>query len=316
MGTPEFAVHSLKAVFNSHHEVSAVVTVPDKPKGRGLYVSQSAVKQFALENNLKVLQPVKLKSATGGEAFISELKSLDADVFVIVAFRILPKEVFTLPRYGSFNLHASLLPKYRGAAPINWVIINGEEETGVTTFFLDKQVDAGNIILQKRCSVAPEDNAGTLHDKLAELGADVVIKTLSLIEEKKNDVPLSAQDNSLASSAPKIFTDFCKIDFHKSSSEVFNFIRGLSPYPTGYIIYNGKRIKIYSSKLHPPSAEHPHLPLNHVQPGEAIIQGGRFFIACSNGFIEITELQMEGKKRMTAEEFLRGNAIKEKHIFD
>ncbi len=303
MGTPEFAVPPLEAIFHSNHKILSVVTAPDKPRGRGLKLSQSAVKKFASENNLNILQPLKLKD----ENFINQIKELHPDLIVIIAFRILPAEVFTIPQYGSVNLHASLLPKYRGAAPINWAIINGEKETGVTTFFLKEKVDTGNIILQEKCKISDDDNAGTLHDKLAQLGIKVIKNTLDLIEENKGNVKLLKQDESLASAAPKIFRDNCKIQWDTSVNKVHNLIRGLSPYPGAFTIYNGKALKIFSSSLE-----------NSMDigatPGEIIINDEKMFVSCNDGVIEITGLQLEGGRRMNISEFLRGHDIENGHI--
>ena len=244
MGTPEFAVPSLEILLNSHHEIAAVVTVPDKPQGRGLKLNESDIKKFALKHKLKILQPEKLKE----ESFVNEIKSLAPDIIVVVAFRILPKEVFTIPVYGTFNLHASLLPKYRGAAPINWALINGETETGVTTFFLKEKVDTGNVIMQNKCDIDEEDDAGTLHDKLSLLGAKTVMSTVNLIEMTNGNVPVYEQDEVLFTTAPKITREFCKINWDNDVSTIHNFVRGLSPYPAAYTILNGKIVKIFKTK--------------------------------------------------------------------
>ena len=295
MGTPEFAVPSLKILLNSRHKISCVVTVPDKPQGRGLKVSESAVKKFAIENKLKVFGPKNLKD----ESFINEIKSLNPDLIVVVAFRLLPKEVYTIPKYGSINLHASLLPRYRGAAPINWAIINGEKETGVTTFFLQDRVDTGNIIMQNYCEITEEDDAGTLHDKLMELGALTVYSTVNLIEQSNGKPPVYKQNDKEATPAPKIFKEDCMIDCNKPVEEIYYFIRGLSPYPAAYTIYKDKMIRIYKSGETNESTS--------GKPGEFKVNDGKIFISCSNGMLEILELQLESKKRMNAKEFLNGN---------
>jgi len=295
MGTPQFAVPSLKVLLNSHHKISAVVTVPDKPKGRGQQLAQSDIKKFALEQGLNILQPVSLKD----DEFTEEIKSLHPDLIVVVAFRILPKNIFKIPKYGSINLHASLLPKYRGAAPINWAIINGERETGVTTFFLQEKVDTGNIIMQSTVDITTEDNAGSLHDKLMAIGAETVFDTVELIESSGGSPAALKQNNGEATPAPKIFKEDCKIDFDNSVDKVYDFIRGLSPYPGAYTEYNGKMIKIYSTiKSHWDSLK---------GPGRFFIKEGRLYVSCLNEFLEITELQIEGKRRMGTQEFLNGH---------
>ncbi len=233
MGTPDFAIPSLKAIYQSKYDLIAVVTTPDKERGRGQKVTFTPVKQFAVENNIPVYQPEKLK---GNDEFVNQMKELQPDLFVVVAFRILPKEIFEIPKYGSFNLHASLLPKYRGAAPIQWAIIKGETETGLTTFKLAEKVDTGNIYLQVKVPIHPEDNFGTLHDRLSELGADVIMQTISLIES--GNYQLLPQDDSLASPAPKITKEICKIDWNKPAEEIHNLVRGLSPYPAAFFIHN------------------------------------------------------------------------------
>lgn len=294
MGTPRFAVPSLKILLNTHHRISAVVTIPDKPKGRGQHISESDVKEFALLNGLNFLQPVNLRE----QEFIDEIKSLEPDLIVVVAFRILPKSIFKIPKYGSFNLHASLLPKYRGAAPINWAIINGERETGVTTFFLQEKVDTGNIILQKSIDIASDDNAGTLHDKLMELGAQAVYSTVSMIENSEGNAPINKQNNSEATPAPKIFKEDCRINFDLSVDKVYDFIRGLSPYPGAFTEYNGKVLKIFSTvKSRWDSLK---------GPGRFFIKEDKLYVSCLNEFLEVTELQLEGKKRMHSKEFLNG----------
>lgn len=304
MGTPDFAVPSLRMLIASHHSLPAVVTALDKPQGRGLRISESAVKKVALENNLNILQPGNLNDSD----FISSIKRLSPDVIVIVAFRILPKEVFQLSKYGSFNLHASLLPEYRGAAPINWAIINGEKETGVTTFFLKEKVDTGNIIMQNKCEILEDDDAGTLYDKLAEFGAKTVMSTLNLIEMTNGNVPVYSQDESLSSSAPKIFKDMCRISWRKSTENVINFIRGLSPSPGAYTVFNDKIMKIYKARKHIAN-----IPNNGY--GSVKLEDSRLFVSCEDGSAEILELQVEGKKRMPASEFLRGLKFQDGFVF-
>ncbi len=297
MGTPEFAVPSLETLLNSNHRISAVVTVQDKPKGRGLKLSESAVKVFALSKGLKLFQPQKMKE----ENFIEEIKLLNPDLIVVVAFRILPKEIYTIPRYGSINLHASLLPKYRGAAPINWAIINGETETGVTTFFLKEKVDEGSIIEQNKCSIGANDDAGALHDKLSLLGAESVLSTVDIIDESGGNVPVFEQDESMASSAPKIFKQDCKIVWNKSALEVHNLVRGLSPSPGAFSILEGRTFKIFKSSVRE--------DISPSEPGNITVAGSKLYVSCANGALEILELQTEGKRRMLAAEFLKGNKI-------
>lgn len=292
MGTPDFAIPSLKAIYQSKHDLIAVVTTPDKERGRGQKVTFTPVKQFAVENNIPVFQPEKLK---GNDEFVNQMKELQPDLFVVVAFRILPKEIFEIPKYGSFNLHASLLPKYRGAAPIQWAIIKGETETGLTTFKLAEKVDTGNIYLQVKVPVYPEDNFGTLHDRLSELGADVVLKTISLIES--GNYQLLPQDDSLASPAPKITKEICKIDWNKPAEEIHNLVRGLSPYPAAFFVYNEKVIKVYRTEV---------VKDMHLKPSEFHQTKKELIVGCGKDAVKILEIQQEGKKRMSIEEFLRG----------
>lgn len=299
MGTPDFAIPSLRAVFNSKHQLLAVVTAPDKERGRGQKVTFTPVKQFAVEHNIPVYQPEKLKN---NFTFIEQMKSLEPDLFVVVAFRILPKEIFEIPKYGSFNLHASLLPKYRGAAPIQWALINGETETGLTTFKLAEKVDTGNIYLQIKVPIFPEDNFGTLHDRLSELGADVVMRTIGMIES--GDYKLLPQEDALASPAPKITKEICKIDWNKSADEIHNLVRGLSPYPAAFFIYKDKVIKIYKTEV---------VTGMKLQPFEFHQTKKELIVGCGKNAIRILELQQEGRKRMSAEEFLRGFSFKKEN---
>ncbi|MEJ5350903.1 MAG: methionyl-tRNA formyltransferase [Melioribacteraceae bacterium] len=294
MGSPEFAIPSLEKLLNSNHTVELVVSAPDKERGRGKKLLPTPVKEFALSKGLKVLSPISLKE----ENFIKQLKEINPDLFVVVAFRILPQDVFTIPSKGSFNLHASLLPKYRGAAPIQWALINGEKETGVTTFFLEEKVDTGNIILQEKIEIEDEDNFGTLHDKLMILGADVVLKTVELINT--GNYELIKQDDSLASPAPKITKEICRIDWSKSAIEIHNLVRGLSPHPCAFFEHNGKIYKVYKTKV----VENRNLEQSKIHQTKKEI-----FVGTSSGAIQILELQMEGRKRMSAEEFLRGYSL-------
>lgn len=290
MGTPDFAIPSLRKLYESNHNVAAVVTTPDKERGRGQKVSFTPVKEFAIEHNIPVLQPEKLKD----EGFINDLKNYNADLFVVVAFRILPREVFSLPPKGSFNLHASLLPKYRGAAPIQWAIINGEKETGVTTFALEDKVDTGNVYLQEKINIDDTDDLGSLHDKLSLIGADVVLDTVNLIESE--NFILKQQDNSHASPAPKITKETGKIDWNNSAGSIHNLIRGLSPFPAAYFFYKDTQIKVYKTEISE----------KNLNPGEIYFDKKELIIGCKNSSLKILELQKEGKKRLSAEEFLRG----------
>lgn len=290
MGTPDFAIPSLKKIHESKHEVAAVVTAIDKERGRGQKLSFTPVKEFALQNNIPVLQPEKLKD----ENFINQLKEINADLFVIVAFRILPQEVFNIPKYGSFNLHGSVLPKFRGAAPIQWAIIKGEKETGVTTFKLAEKVDTGNIYLQDSIPLNEDDNFEVIHDKLSLVGADLVLKTIDLIES--GNYTLQQQDNSLASPAPKITKETGQLNFENTAREVNNLIRGLSPFPGAYFNHNNKIIKVYKAKI----------SNMKLQPGEKKVIGEQLYIGCKEDSIEILELQQEGRKKMDSSAFLRG----------
>ncbi len=298
MGTPDFAVPSLEILLKNNFTVSAVVTTPDKPRGRGQQVSFTPVKEFALKHSITVLQPDSLKDPL----FISQLTALQPDLFVIVAFRILPKEVYTIPEKGSFNLHASLLPKYRGAAPINWAIINGDNESGVTTFFLQDKVDTGNIILQSRVPIIGEMNAGELHDALSDIGSKAVLETVQLIESGNADA--KQQDNTVASPAPKIFKETCRINWNQPMETVHNFIRGLSPYPAAWTVHNEKVIKIFKSKKM--ESELQFSGISNTDAGIITTDEKKLFVKTADGLLEILELQQEGKKRMSAEEFLRG----------
>lgn len=295
MGTPDFAVPTLEILLANSYPIKAVVTAPDKPRGRGQELSPTPTKTIALKHQLSVLQPESLKDPV----FTASIRDLNPDLIIVVAFRILPKEIFTIPRLGSFNLHASLLPKYRGAAPINWAIINGEKETGVTTFFLQEKVDTGNTLLQARLPITHEDNAGTIHDKLAEVGAEIVLHTVRLIEQGK--AITRRQDDTLASPAPKIFKEDCRIDWRQPAEKIHNRIRGLSPYPTAFTTHHGKVIKLYKSHV----AE----GTSTGEPGKVQVTGSNLHVATGDRMIAIDELQQEGRKRMGVEEFLRGYKI-------
>ena len=296
MGTPDFAVGILDAIYQANYEIAAVITAPDKPAGRGQKLHQSAVKLYAEEKNLKVLQPTNLKS----EAFLEELKSLNANLQIVVAFRMLPKVVWDMPKLGTFNLHASLLPDYRGAAPINWVLINGEEKTGVTTFFIDEKIDTGAIILKKETNILPNETAGILHDRLMVLGAETVLETLQLIEN--NQVQTTIQPAEDTKTAYKLNRENCKINFNQKSLSVYNHIRGLNPYPSAYTIVkdgeNEWNVKLHDVRY---SIE------NHsFDPGKFITTKKNISITTADGFIEIDTLQFPGKKKMKAVELLNG----------
>jgi len=300
MGTPEFAIPSLRTLLEHGYNVVSVVTAPDKPQGRGQKVAPSPVKELALDRNLPVLQPQKLNDP----AFVSAVSNLQPELIVVVAFRILPPEVFKIPRLGSFNLHASLLPKFRGAAPINWAIIKGEEETGVTTFFLREKVDTGAVILQARVRIGPDETAGELHDRLADLGAQVVLQTVRAIE-LDTAKPL-AQDESGSSLAPKIFRQDCEIDWRKPALQIHNFVRGLSPSPCAWTRHRGKVIRVYRTERVEDDRIHP-----GEEPGVVVDAGGsRLLIGTRAGLVALAELQQEGRKRMGIAEFLRGFPLK------
>ncbi len=294
MGTPEFAVPSLEILIENGWNVVGVITAPDKPKGRGQKLIPSPVKESALKHGLTVLQPTNLKSPE----FLAELKELNADLQIVVAFRMLPESVWNMPPIGTFNLHASLLPNYRGAAPINWAIINGEKETGVTTFFLKHEIDTGSIIFQEKIQILEEDDLGTIYEKLMKLGSELVLKTVEAIA--KDEVNPQPQDErEFIHHAPKIFKETCKIDWTKTALEIHNLVRGLSPYPAAWTELDGKVCKIYKSKVEKPKKK--------LAPGEAVSDGKSFLkFGTSDGLLDVLELQLEGKKRMGIEDFLRG----------
>jgi methionyl-tRNA formyltransferase len=310
MGTPDFAIPSLQKLIDVNHEILAVVTAPDKQRGRGKEFSFTPVKEFALKNNLQIFTPGELLD----HEFVSQIKKLNGDLFVVVAFRILPKELYTLPKYGSINLHASLLPKYRGAAPIQWSLINGDKETGVTTFFLQDKVDTGNIILQKNIPIEDKDDFGSLHDKLMYIGADVLINTVELIE--KENVIVTEQENSLATPAPKITKELCEINWNKSATEIHNLVKGLSPYPGAFFFYKGKIFKVFKTKIQSEVISQGfEWKSISIGLGKKIVHlkvlqtKKNIFIETGSDIIQILELQSEGRKRMTTEEFLRGSSL-------
>jgi methionyl-tRNA formyltransferase len=293
MGTPEFAVASLSNLVDEGCQIVGVITAPDKPAGRGMELQQSAVKKYALEKGLTVLQPEKLKDPQ----FLETLQSLNADLQIVVAFRMLPEIVWNMPPMGTLNLHGSLLPQYRGAAPINWAIINGEKTTGVTTFRLKHEIDTGDVLLAEEIKIEEDNNAGTLHDKMKEIGARVLFKTVvGLAENSINETP---QSNSNIKHAPKIFTETCKIDWNKTADEIHNLIRGLSPYPAAFTYLEEKKLKIFNAKKE--------ITIPQINPGLFDTDGKTFLrFTCTDGFVHILELQLEGKKKMNIEDFLRG----------
>ena len=299
MGTPEFAVASLDAILRAGYPVVAVITAPDKPAGRGMQLTESAVKKYAREKELLILQPEKLKAP----AFLDQLRSLAADLQIVVAFRMLPEVVWNMPPMGTVNLHGSLLPQYRGAAPINWAVINGETETGVTTFKLQQDIDTGNILLQDRFPIGPTETAGDVHDRMKEIGARLLVRTIEGLAA--NNLTATPQENPAdLRHAPKIFTETAHIDWTKPTTEIYNLIRGLSPFPTAFTQLDGKLLKIYQSI--PAIEPHPALPPGHVDTD----QKSYLQFATADGFIRVIELQLEGKKKMKIEDFLRGYKLR------
>jgi methionyl-tRNA formyltransferase len=299
MGTPEFAVASLDALVKAGCTIVGVITAPDKPAGRGLTLQQSAVKKYAVAHHLNVLQPEKLKDAE----FLHQLKLLKADLQIVVAFRMLPETVWNMPPLGTINVHGSLLPQYRGAAPINWAVINGERETGVTTFKLKHEIDTGNILMQQSFSIGENETAGEVHDTMKEIGAALLIKTIKGLANKTlvESPQLSTTNYQLSTlnHAPKIFTETGKIDFTKSVAEIHNLIRGLSPFPGAFTFLNDKMLKVYKSEKE--------MTLPSSAPGKYETDGKTFLkFACANGYIIVKELQLEGKKKMTIADFIRG----------
>ncbi len=304
MGTPEFAVATLQMLVENNCNVVAVVTAADKPSGRGLQVHTSAVKDYAVSKSIAVLQPTNLKSPD----FLEELRSYQADLQIVVAFRMLPESVWAMPKLGTFNLHASLLPQYRGAAPINWAIINGETETGVTTFFLTHDIDTGDVILQEKVAIQPTDTVGVLYEKLMNIGAKLALKTVNLIRqvyENANSTYVLQKQAQMSEvtreikHAPKIFKETCQIDFNKTSAQVYNFIRGLSPYPAAWTLLQTKVLKIYDAEI---------LLEQHKETYGIVTSDGKTYLrfATQDGWLVANEIQLEGKKRMNIVDFLRG----------
>ncbi len=309
MGTAEFAVPCLKKIHESRHNIAAVVTAPDLPRGRGQKVSFTPVKEFAAERRIDVLQPGAEKGSLRDPMFIEHLKSYNADLFLVVAFRILPPEVFELPPLGSINLHGSLLPKFRGAAPINWAIIRGEKETGVTTFFIQKQVDTGNMILQKSLPIGEDETAGEVHDRLSLLGAEALMETVELVADGK--APKMIQDESLVSTAPKIFKEQCKIDWNRPAIEIKNFVRGLSPYPCAYTTIHNEPFKIFKVSIDPNRSSNEaagHIAAIDKQEGIAVV-------SADQKLVWIKDIQPPSKKKMSVQEFLRGHDVGDWKIF-
>ena len=295
MGTPEFAVPALEKLVEAGWNVVGVITAPDKPQGRGQKLVGSPVKEAAERLGLHILQPTNLKNPE----FQQELRDLKADLQIVVAFRMLPESVWNMPPLGTFNLHASLLPDYRGAAPINWAIINGETETGVTTFFLKHEIDTGSIIFQEKVAILPEDDLGSVYEKLMNIGSDLVLRTVEAIA-KDEVAPLPQDESKALHHAPKIFKETCKIDFSHSAESIHNLIRGLSPYPAAWMEFQGKTCKVFKSKV---NSE----PLLNKEVGQWESDGKSFLrFQCGEGSLEIIELQLEGKKRMKIDELLRG----------
>ncbi|MCP9768858.1 methionyl-tRNA formyltransferase [Lacihabitans sp. LS3-19] len=300
MGTPDFAVATMQRLVENGFEVVAAITAPDKPVGRGLKMSESPVKKYALSQNIPVLQPEKLKN----KAFLEELETYKADLQVVVAFRMLPEVVWSMPKMGTINLHGSLLPQYRGAAPINWAVINGESMTGVTTFFIEKEIDTGKVIFSETIPIGEKDSAGDLHDKMMWIGGDLMVKTVRAIE--KGEYPSVPQDfDKELKPAPKIFKETCKIDWNQSSERIYNFIRGLSPYPAAWTFLDQKVLKIFETELVLDTL--PDLETFVFENIEFLTDHKKYLlIKSSDGYLGIKSLQLEGKKRMTTEEFLRG----------
>lgn len=296
MGTPDFAVATLDALLKEKFNVVGVVTAPDKPAGRGQKLNESAVKKYALENNLTILQPTNLKS----EDFIAQLSNLKANLQIVVAFRMLPKIVWQMPQFGTFNLHASLLPDYRGAAPINWAIINGETKTGVTTFFIDEKIDTGNIILQETVFIGENETLGELHDKLMAVGSKLVVKTVQLIEADK--VLTIKQQETEGKAAPKIFSETCKINWNETLDNIYNLIRGLNPYPAAWttLINNNEAIKMKIFDIKKEYANH------NYKAGKIITLKNEIKVAVTDGFIIIDTLQLAGKRKMDSKSLLNG----------
>lgn len=297
MGSPDFAIPSLEKIYHSEHTISAVVSNIDKRRGRGSETAPTPVKAKALELGLKVIEVEDLKS----DEFHQQLMALEADLFVVVAFRVLPKSVLEIPKIGSVNLHASLLPKYRGAAPIHWAVMNGEEKTGCTIFFLDEKVDTGNIILQEELWIDTNETTGEVYNRLMEKGSVTLLKAVNQISDKS--YTLSIQNGEEATPAPKLFKEDCHIDFNQSAEIVHNKIRGLSPFPTAWALLDGAKFNMYKSRLG---------PMSNVGPGEIFVKNEMLLVGCKDGTIELLEIQFPGKKKMNTHDFLKGNVLEGK----
>jgi methionyl-tRNA formyltransferase len=297
MGTPEFAVASLDILIENNFDVVGVVTATDKLGGRGnKQLIESAVKQYAVQKNIPILQPEKLKNPE----FIEILRGWHADLFVVVAFRMLPEIIWTMPRLGTMNLHGSLLPRYRGAAPINWAVINGEKETGVTTFFLKHEIDTGDVLLTDRFPIGEDETAGEVHDKMMQIGAKTLLKSVEMVE--KGNYVLKPQEDTEATHAPKIFTETCEINFNQTTQKVHNFIRGLSPYPTAWTTLDGLKLKVYKSQKE--------ITLPQIEVGKFVSDNKNYVkVSTQDGFIHLLDLQLEGRKRMDVKSFLNGYKI-------
>lgn len=308
-GTPDFAVESLSRLVDGGYNVAAVVTMPDKPAGRGRQLQESDVKRYAVEHGLPVLQPVSLKD----EAFIEELRSFGAQLFIVIAFRMLPEAVWQMPPLGTFNLHASLLPRYRGAAPINWAVMNGDTETGVTTFFLKHEIDTGDVIQQRSCPIGRHENVEDIHDRLMAMGADMVIETVdAIIAGTVKPIP---QDQMLTAGqqptpAPKIFKDTCRIDWNRPAEALYNHIRGLSPYPAAWTTIENEEAKDCTTiKVYATSEPLPFAASESPAPGAIVADRKTLRVACTDGWLQLLSLQQSGKKRMDTDAFLRGYTI-------
>ncbi|MAW93704.1 MULTISPECIES: methionyl-tRNA formyltransferase [unclassified Leeuwenhoekiella] len=306
MGTPEFAVAGLQKLLEEKYKVVGVITAPDRPAGRGQKLNESAVKQFAVSLELKVLQPTNLKDP----AFLEELRSLNANLQIVVAFRMLPEAVWKMPEYGTFNLHASLLPDYRGAAPINWAIINGETKTGVTTFFIDEKIDTGAIVLQKETEIKPHENAGSLHDRLMHLGSELILETVEQIEAGTAKTQKQTDDKEL-STAYKLNRDNTRINWDKPAKAIYNLIRGLSPYPVAWTLFtNGdakeQQLKIYKASLEETGTQ------NSEHIGKLIVNGDKLYIPLKNARLQLEEIQLPGKRKMPVKDLLNGFSFHEK----
>ncbi len=302
MGTPDFAVPSLEALLAAGYPIAAVVTGVDKPRGRGQHLSPTPVKEVALRHAIPLLQPASVKDP----GFAASLRALAPDLAVVVAYRILPRDVFSTPLHGTFNLHASLLPRYRGAAPINWAIMNGERETGVSTFFLTDAVDTGELLLTTTLPVGPDDDAGLVHDRLASLGARLVVETVRGVEA--GTIIPRPQDAALASPAPKIFREQCRITWNAPAERIHNFIRGLSPQPAAWTMHRGRLLKLYRTRVMSGKPDDP--------PGTVRVSGEMIYAASGDGNLEILELQQEGHRRMPATDFLRGYTVASGDLFE